>query len=766
VNSSTPVFLWDKAVENDHAGVTCSLELATDFHFTNVVFSATNLTGGRLTYNGPTNLEGMYWWRIRSRDALGQVSPWATPMPMFVRVWNFNQAGDAVGLNHFSAPSVSAGVWQASSTGNDPYLYFNNGAGFSRGINADLYKRFRCRIRVASAASNPAQIFFFPRVNGGSFGGFVSFSLTLPANNTWQDLDIDLSPYPQWQGYINEFRIDPGGQSGLTVSLDSAEFVPGTDTVATTNLWHFNTNANFEGWAAVAGTSNAVVSGGLLSANVTAPLAAIQIAPLYLTGTSAHLVQARIRNRTAATSAKLYWTTDGDPTFTESKSAIVALTANNTNFTTCSWETRNLYEWTNSPVTALRLAPAADASSGDFAIDWIRVTSPFTNSAPSFTKGANQTVLEDSSLRTVAGWATAPSVGPASEAWQTLTGYVLTNDNASLFAVPPAVSLAGVLTFTPAANANGAASVTVQNRDDGGTAYGGADTSAAQTLVVTVTSVNDAPSFASGTNVIVNEDSGPQIIPGWATAISPGPADESAQTLLFVVTNNNHALFADQPALSATGSLTFTAATNVSGVATVTVRLTDSGGTANGGNSNSPLQNFLITVNAVNDLPVAGADALYAHWNSPATIGTSNLLANDADLDGGTLAVAGVTTPSTSGGAVSLAGNLVTYEPPTNYFGPDGFSYLVNDGQGGQSTGAVTMTIVRPAITNWQILSNGAFRLEFTGIPSTAYTLQSSSNLQSWPSLATDLTDTGGYLLFNDFTATNSPQRYYRFVWP
>ena len=43
------------------------------------------------------------------------------------------------------------------------------------------------------------------------------------------------------------------------------------------------------------------------------------------------------------------------------------------------------------------------------------------NAAPSFTKGAEQTVLEDAGSVTVAGWATAISAGPADESGQVLT---------------------------------------------------------------------------------------------------------------------------------------------------------------------------------------------------------------------------------------------------------------------------------------------------------------------------------------------------------
>ena len=69
----------------------------------------------------------------------------------------------------------------------------------------------------------------------------------------------------------------------------------------------------------------------------------------------------------------------------------------------------------------------------------------------------------------------------------------------------------------------------------------------------------------------------------WATAISKGPANESGQSVDFIVSNNNNALFVDQPAVTATGTLTYTPAADANGSATVTVRIHDDGGTANGG---------------------------------------------------------------------------------------------------------------------------------------------------------------------------------------
>jgi len=366
---------------------------------------------------------------------------------------------------------------------------------------------------------------------------------------------------------------------------------------------------------------------------------------------------------------------------------------------------------------------------------------------------------------TGAGWATSISPGPGSESWQTVT-FIVTNNNNSLFSTQPAVSSSGTLTFTSATNACGSVTVSVQAHDDGGTANGGQDTSAAQTFTITVTCVNDPPSFTKGPDVSVGENSGAQSLASWATAISPGPPNETGQGLSFTVTNNNNALFSVQPAINPAGTLSFTPALNAIGSATVSAKLVDSGGTANGGQNTSPQQVFTITINFVNRPPVAVPDSLYAYWNRPLSFSAGILLTNDYDPDGGTLSVAGVISPSAQNGSVSLTNTLVTYQPPANYAGSDSFGYLLADGQGGQSTGTVSVTVVKPLITAWSPLSNGLLRLQFQGIPATAYKLQSTTNLRDWDTQATNTTDSTGVLQVDDAQVPAPPAKYYRFQWP
>ncbi len=244
----------------------------------------------------------------------------------------------------------------------------------------------------------------------------------------------------------------------------------------------------------------------------------------------------------------------------------------------------------------------ANGGSDSSATQTFAINVTAVNDAPSFVVGGAQTVDEDAGAQTVNGFATSILAGPSDESTQTLS-FSVSNSNSGLFSVQPSIDSTGQLTYTPAANANGSAIVTVQLHDNGGTANGGADTSAAQTFAINVTAVNDAPSFVVGANQTVNEDAGARTVNGFATSISAGPSNESTQALNFLVSNSNSGLFSVQPSVSSNGTLTYTPAANANGSAIVTVLLHDNGGTANGGADTSAAQTFSINVTAVNDAP-------------------------------------------------------------------------------------------------------------------------------------------------------------------
>ena len=320
------------------------------------------------------------------------------------------------------------------------------------------------------------------------------------------------------------------------------------------------------------------------------------------------------------------------------------------------------------------------------------ITVNAVNDAPTFVKGADQTVLEDAGAQSVANWATAMSAGPADEAGQTLT-FQTSNDNNALFSAQPTIASDGTLTYTAAPNAYGSATVTVTLKDNGGTANGGIDTSAPQTFTITVTPVNDEPSFVKGANQTVNEDAGPQTVAGWATAISAGP-NEASQLVDFQVTNDNNTLFSTQPAVAPNGTLTYTTAANAHGSATVTVRIHDDGGVANGGDDLSDAQTFTITVNSVNDAPsfVKGADQTVLEDAGAQTVGgwATAISAGPADEETQVLTfnVTNTNNALFSAQPTIAPDGTLSYTPAPNQYGSATVTVTLSD-DGGTANGGI-----------------------------------------------------------------------------
>lgn len=217
------------------------------------------------------------------------------------------------------------------------------------------------------------------------------------------------------------------------------------------------------------------------------------------------------------------------------------------------------------------------------------------NDVPTFIKGPDVIAARNAGSHNLSGWATAVSAGPANESAQTVGFEIVSNNNAGLFVVSPAVSPAGTLSFTPNSQISGTATIGLRLKDNGGTDRSGQDTSAVQTFTITTLASNTPPSFTTLGNVRVT--AGTNFSTQWATVTSKGSSDEVAQSVAFLVETDHPELFGTAPAVDAAGVLTLSPLLGAGGQsATLFVRAQDNGGTLAGGVDTSPAQSFTVQI--------------------------------------------------------------------------------------------------------------------------------------------------------------------------
>jgi VCBS repeat-containing protein len=207
------------------------------------------------------------------------------------------------------------------------------------------------------------------------------------------------------------------------------------------------------------------------------------------------------------------------------------------------------------------------------------------------------------------------------------------------------------------------------------------------TATISVTAVNDEPSFTHAGNQMVLEDAGAQTVAAFATAAPGGGPDEAGQTFSYTVTNDNNALFTVQPSIAANGTLTYTVAPDANGAATLTVTLSDSGGVAGGGDDTAPAQTFTISVTPVNDAPVAAGAATLGSVLEDAAAPAG---ATVAALFGGNYSDATDGAGATALAGIAITGNAATGAQGAWQYSPDGLAWTPI-GAGLSDAAAVTL---------------------------------------------------------------------------
>jgi hypothetical protein len=110
----------------------------------------------------------------------------------------------------------------------------------------------------------------------------------------------------------------------------------------------------------------------------------------------------------------------------------------------------------------------------------------------------------------------------------------------------------------------------------------------------------------------------------------------------------------------------------------------------NDGHGETDTARVRVTVNSVNDPPEAQNDSATTEEDTAVTIA---VLDNDSDPDGDDLEVDRIANAPDHGTAVIVSNTRIRYTPDENYFGGDSFTYVVSDGNGGEATAMVTVTV-------------------------------------------------------------------------
>ncbi len=253
-------------------------------------------------------------------------------------------------------------------------------------------------------------------------------------------------------------------------------------------------------------------------------------------------------------------------------------------------------------------------------------------------------------------------------------GGALTIDSVDTSKLEPgstAVINAGQIIYTPAGGFSGNDVFTYKVSSPAGASANSA------TVTVSVTAAGNTAPVANDDALTTDED-----VAGTTVDVTLNDTDVDGDTL--TVDSNTDAT---KGTVVDNGDNTFTYTPNInfSGTDSFTYTVAD----GNGGISNPARVD--ITINALNDPPVASDDAASTTPDTPVDI---NVLANDIDPDTDDVLSVQSFTQAGNGVVTDKSNGILNYAPNAGFGGRDQFTYVVSDGNGGTDTATVTIDVV------------------------------------------------------------------------
>ena len=238
------------------------------------------------------------------------------------------------------------------------------------------------------------------------------------------------------------------------------------------------------------------------------------------------------------------------------------------------------------------------------------------------------------------------------------------------------------------------------------------------------------PNFDNNlSDLVVSEDS-------TSFDINISASDVDGDTINYSVALSNNSLVSHS---LNSNILTITPLANASGIVSVEVNASST--------SFTTTQNFNITINPVNDGPIANNDDVNTSEDANITI---NVLGNDTDTELDILSIVGINIAPNNGNAI-IVGSSINYTPNQDFTGNDTFSYTISDGNLNASASVSVLVI---AVNDAPIANNDSVTIsEDTNI--TINVLDNDSDVDSNLSIISiDTNSTQGNVSFSDKNIT------------
>ncbi|MCB1507598.1 MAG: tandem-95 repeat protein, partial [Hyphomicrobiaceae bacterium] len=231
----------------------------------------------------------------------------------------------------------------------------------------------------------------------------------------------------------------------------------------------------------------------------------------------------------------------------------------------------------------------------------------------------------------------------------------------------------GSFTYRPDANFSGTDSFTYR-------AYDGEAVGNTVTVTLTVNPVNDTP--VSVADAYSMDEDGTLVVAAAAGVLANDSDVETPNLTAILVSDVSNGVLT----FNADGSFNYVPDANFNGTDSFTYK-------ANDGTEDGNTVTVTMTVNSVEDIPVAVADAYSVDEDMTLTVSAANgVLVNDSDGDGDTIYTTEGRLPAHGFLDLQPDGSF-TYRPDANFSGTDSFTYIPHDGKTAGNEVTVTLTV-------------------------------------------------------------------------